>query len=535
MQPSGTVTHLRPAQRHSGPSFADGVRAHLDNVLRSPQFDASARSRDFLCFIVEEALAGRGAGLSQTSIAMTVFGRTGDFDAVVDPIVRVQAGRLRRSLERYYLLGGDTGAMRIELPKGGYAPLFEETDVAHIARNLASRRTDVEPEAPDRPAIAVHSFSIYRAEDAGIASRLQDELMTELGRYGDLRVIRDHDVKRLEPRQKAAIRFELHCRLRREADEFLVSARLVDGATGEQLWSDEYHTVTRDGRWSCTIDDSVRIIAARVGSEQGVIARTLASDMSSRQDPTRTGDAIQRCYHFFFSRQISELPPAIEALERLTAREPENGTAWSYLARLYLVNFAFELTSLRTPIEKAISCAYNGVLLDPAGMRSRCVLAVALLVQGEMGAVRHEIDRALQLNSDALAYRELIGWLLALSGDWEQGMAILRDAMHRNPYCMPHVSHGQWIDHVRRGEYESAYLAALTYHDLSHFWREMMIACSLGHLGRITEARVAAVELLGAKPDFAKRGRILIGYFVKDPDLRARIVEGLRKAGLSLN
>ena len=55
---------------------------------------------------------------------MAVFGRKADFDPILDPIVRVQAGRLRRSLERYYLLTGDAGAIRIELPRGGYAPAF---------------------------------------------------------------------------------------------------------------------------------------------------------------------------------------------------------------------------------------------------------------------------------------------------------------------------------------------------------------------------------------------------------------------------
>ena len=58
------------------------------------------------------------------AIAVTVFGRGADFDAVLDPIVRVQAGRLRRSLERYYLLGGADGPLRIEMPKGGYTPVF---------------------------------------------------------------------------------------------------------------------------------------------------------------------------------------------------------------------------------------------------------------------------------------------------------------------------------------------------------------------------------------------------------------------------
>src|SRR5678815_4080595 len=96
-------------------------------IRDSPHFDGSTRSREFLRYVVDEVLAGRAAYLKQAAIAVEVFGRKPDFDAVIDPIVRVQAGRLRRSLERYYLLSGESNSIRIELPKGSYAPVFVET------------------------------------------------------------------------------------------------------------------------------------------------------------------------------------------------------------------------------------------------------------------------------------------------------------------------------------------------------------------------------------------------------------------------
>ena len=128
--------------------FVANVRQHLEHVLRSPHFDGSARSREFLRYVVEEVLAGRAAYLKQAAIAVEVFGRKPDFDAVIDPIVRVQAGRLRRSLERYYLLSGEPDFIRIELPKGSYAPRIPgdprqggpRHDALRIRRYLAHRR-----------------------------------------------------------------------------------------------------------------------------------------------------------------------------------------------------------------------------------------------------------------------------------------------------------------------------------------------------------------------------------------------------------
>ena len=83
--------------------------------------------------MVEEALAGRGEELTQAAIATQVFGRKDDFDALLDPIVRIQAGRLRRSLERYYLLAGKADPVRIGLPKGSYLPAFVAVDEAEAA------------------------------------------------------------------------------------------------------------------------------------------------------------------------------------------------------------------------------------------------------------------------------------------------------------------------------------------------------------------------------------------------------------------
>ena len=141
------------------------VRHHLADLLASPHFDASSRSREFLRYVVDEVLAGRGAALNQAAIAINVFGRDARFDPVLDPIVRVQAGRLRRSLERYYLLTGDWQTVRIELPKGSYAPVFV-TSAAPL---------------PVAPALPEHPFEISRALDDQLAALLGEELLNSPG------------------------------------------------------------------------------------------------------------------------------------------------------------------------------------------------------------------------------------------------------------------------------------------------------------------------------------------------------------------
>lgn len=526
---------LAPERTDTAP-FDRSVRTHLGHILLSPDFDASGRSREFLRFIVEEALAGRRKTLNQTTIATSVFGRKADFDPVLDPIVRIQAGRLRRSLERYYLLAGKEDPVRIEIPKGTYFPVF----VAHAAQEQGTAAARIDPMgvpfATEWPAVLVCSFEVTASRDDDAALRVTDEVALELCRYGDVRVIRDDDVDRREAVRPTPARFELRGKLRRDAEGWIVTARLADRTTGEQVWGDEYHTTPRPERWSGSLDDVARIIAACVGSESGIIVRIMSTEYRSRSDAAPGSyAAILRSYGFFSARDIRQVVSTVAALRHAVALEPETAVTWAYLARMYLANHSFELTDLETPIELAIRCAYRGVMLSPASARPRCVLAAALLVKGEIEAARHELEQALRLNAESLAYREIIGWLTALLGDWERGIALMRDAMRRNPYCLAQVNHGLWADHLRRGEFEEAYIGALEYRDPTFFWRELMTACCLGHLGRLTEARASAAELLRLKPDFARRGRTLIGHYIKPVELRERIVEGLGMAGLTLS
>jgi TolB-like protein/Tfp pilus assembly protein PilF len=108
---------------------AETVQAQLERILKSPDFDASKRNRRFLQYVVEQSLAGHTQNIKAYSIATLVFGREAKFDPQADPIIRIEASRLRRSLERYYLTAGRADPIRIDIPKGSYIPTFGGNDL----------------------------------------------------------------------------------------------------------------------------------------------------------------------------------------------------------------------------------------------------------------------------------------------------------------------------------------------------------------------------------------------------------------------
>lgn len=118
--------------RAEGPS-ADEITGQLERILSNPEFCVPERDRAFLRYVVSEALAGRADKLKAYCIATQVFARNETFDAQNDPVVRIEAGRLRRALERYYLVAGGADDILIDIPKGGYRPTFTRRDTKSLA------------------------------------------------------------------------------------------------------------------------------------------------------------------------------------------------------------------------------------------------------------------------------------------------------------------------------------------------------------------------------------------------------------------
>src|SRR5712691_7293476 len=124
---------------------AERVRAQLDRILASAAFADAQRASSFLRFVVERALEGRTGEIKESVIAVEVLGRSPSFDSKSDPIVRVEAGRLRDRLSSYYEDEGETDRVLISLPKGGYVPEFSERRPPGAPKRTAVLRLSILP------------------------------------------------------------------------------------------------------------------------------------------------------------------------------------------------------------------------------------------------------------------------------------------------------------------------------------------------------------------------------------------------------
>lgn len=101
-----------------GEDDQEAIRAQLDRILRSSAFQQSPRRQKFLEYLVTETLAGRGERLKGYTVAVEVFERPETFDPLLDPIVRIEAGRLREKLRDYYEHSASMTPLSSTCPKG---------------------------------------------------------------------------------------------------------------------------------------------------------------------------------------------------------------------------------------------------------------------------------------------------------------------------------------------------------------------------------------------------------------------------------
>ena len=119
----------------------------LDNILESRFFRSAGRCKQFLRYVVQHKLEGPSEPLKERTIGVEVFDRRHDYATGDDPVVRVQAGEVRRRLEQYYQATPTAPLVHIELPIGSYSPVFRESSTEAPSHAEPFHPPSPEPEA----------------------------------------------------------------------------------------------------------------------------------------------------------------------------------------------------------------------------------------------------------------------------------------------------------------------------------------------------------------------------------------------------
>jgi adenylate cyclase len=504
-------------------------------MLASPDFNATPQQIFLLKYVVNQTLAGNADRIKGYTVATEVFGRRSDFDQSIDPIVSIQASRLRLALARYYETAGKNDPICIDIPKGGYVPTFrkQRPDDQH----LAAEQTAPVGVMQTWPTVLVRPLANLTAnpEDNYLSIGLTTELAHALGHYREIRVLEALHREQKSPPPEMDIDFIMDGSVRRDPAGVKVTIRLSDVKTGLQIWSGTYQGDFETAKMISFQEDVAAEVAVRVAGDDAVITRHLAGISPKKAvSELTTYEAMLRFWESATLLTPQSMVRAIQALEHAVAHEPDYGQVWSMLAAQYANNYGLELVDLPTPLEKAAEFAQKGVSLDLTNRRARMILAYVRLMENKLQEARYEAETAYHLCPDSLMVLDTIGWVMALAGGWERGVNWIEKAIKLNPYYRPWVRHAVCFNWFRVGNYEKAYQESLHFRMPKLFWDPLLKAAACGHLGRIEEGQACVRALLALKPDFAQRGLILIGRYVKFEDIVERVIEGLDAVGIAV-
>jgi len=228
------ASHARSLSLGGSPVPSDTeVSIQIDRILTSRLFSRSERLCRFVRFAAKHAL-GQGAGrLKEYLVGVEVFDRGPAYDPRIDPIVRVEARRLRAKLKAYYASAGRADQLRIEFPKGSYSPVFRLRPSRQIKREPASDA-----------AIAVLPFEnlTNSAPAQSFGEGLAEELVHHLAQVPGLQVVVDHG----GPRHRGAAKWNLRGSIRDAQGGLRIIVQLIETSSGAYVWSETYKPVVTD-------------------------------------------------------------------------------------------------------------------------------------------------------------------------------------------------------------------------------------------------------------------------------------------------
>jgi adenylate cyclase len=211
------------------------VTQHLDQALSSPLFRKAERQSRFLRFVVVSALQSPQTTIKEFDVGIAVYDRRPDYDPRTDPIVRVEAARLRARLREYYEVTPPE-RVRIDIPKGGYVPHF-----IAVGGEPVQAASDL--------SILVPPFRSLSEDprDQNFCDGLTAEVVYRLSQDHRLRVITESAAALLERRDGPRPSFLLEASLRRSGAEIRLILHLAElTGAGSTHFSNVYQASTSD-------------------------------------------------------------------------------------------------------------------------------------------------------------------------------------------------------------------------------------------------------------------------------------------------
>ncbi|MFC5756004.1 hypothetical protein [Rhizobium sp. GCM10022189] len=580
------MTHAGVERAAGGIPSQEEVQRQLEAILSSPEFRLPERARRFLEFVVTETLSGRRDYLKAFTIARAVFGRNENFDAQQDPCVRIEAGRLRRELEHYYLTAGTADRIVITVPRGGYVPVFDVRQDIEPAEVLqAGQSSPVSaygehqanpPEAPvhrksrywfytgsaiviafsaaavfqyarsfnaghdmssaagNRPTIVVERFE--SASDGTIASDISqgitDEIIEKLVPFNDIVVVAALP-RNTDGQASSDSVYALQGSVRLENSTLRSTARLVRRADGAVIWANNYDADMKVQGILKTQTSLADEIATAVARPFGVMFQTDTVTIAGSNDAFA---CILSYYSYRSEMTVEAHEVAKSCLQGALDNRPADSSVAAFLSLTYLDEFRFPYQLNTKPTAGTLGIAKDlaerAVRLDPKNARAQQALMLAdFFGDDPIGALRAG-EAAYESNPNDTEVAGEYGLRLSMSGHWDRGCELISEAVGKNAGPRGYYEVGMALCAFMRGDNQAAELwsrmSDLNYNPM----HRLVLVSILGSLGKTADAKEQLDWIEARSPALIPNVRREVVRRLARTEDQERFFAGLEAAGL---
>jgi adenylate cyclase len=578
-------------EKHDATPTAAEVRAALERILQSRCFEHANRASDFLRFVVEKTLAGEADQLKGYAIAIHVFGRPRDFNAKSDPLVRVEALRLRQRLTEYYAGEGFGDLVRLELPRGSYAVKAYSTcrleppgpvevpapwhrsaaALQRHGRTVASAATvlfvavlsAVALQEPARVADVELWGSAAAASQAGpdahrtkitvvplenlsatprldrLAAGLTEEIMVRLGELNLYVIAAQASWYRPGKALDGVVRMEhsyvLTGSVRDQSGGARITLRILEAETGAQIWAAAY-----DEPPGIEGQPELQMKVARdAAAAAGLFGPVFDAELTLTRRSSHTlelPDCQTRYRAFRRATNPALFPEAFACFEGLVARHPQLAHAWAGLAMLYIDEHVYYSGAGDggAAFNRAHNAVQRALELDSMNVLANGALTRYQYYAGDPEFVR-TADRTIELDPNNGDMVGLLGILLTAYGDSMHGLELVARAEELAPTPRPLLNLARVFADLQDNKPCAALARAQQMDANSWFIAHMVAAAAAGLCGDDDAAAEARRKLLAVAPDFEAEAVGLVDLWKFNDPLRDAMLAGLQAAGLELH
>lgn len=521
-------------------SYED-IETELKRVLNFSLFKNSPTLAMFLEYVVTETLQERSKNIKEYNIAVNVLKRPASFNCNDDAIVRIHAGRLRRTLNLYYATEGKPNEFHIEIPKGSYVPHFKQQLPSENDNGFSS--TLLIPETTN-PTVAIFPFKCLteKEEEKVFSLLLAEEFSAELSRFRDISVIGYYSAELtakiqqniLEAGKLLKADYIITGSIQFIGEKVRIRVNLLIASTGEVMMTKALHKEITSGM-SEIQDEIIQSFTGAIGGYYGRIFHEMESASPLKASAnTKIREGIYSYYKYQRSFSIANFKMAVATLEETVKAHPDSSVALAMLGELYLDGIVLAIDTVSDPF--AAGCRYSAEALrvDPLCQHAWQTLTWVYLFKKDKESCFRAAFQCIEINPNSTVMTCSVGFVLVCAGYFEEGFQLMQKGIKLNPDYPWFVNGGMCFYFIYKKEYASAFYWAEKMNTEETFWDPLLKLVSLTYKEERPNTKEHLNRLLELAPDAPTQMRKMIPSLILSDPLASQLITGLEKGGLAL-